>query len=69
MSTSSPEPLDFAALLRKSRSKAGKPFTAALFTRAGCAECLGDIVPGDDVLYYDDELIHEDCNPEVLSDG
>lgn len=26
-----------------------------------CEECLQDIKPGDQVLYLDDDLIHEGC--------
>ena len=42
---------------------ASKVFTAAY--PGTCAECLDEIEPGDEVQYVDDELIHEDCNPDL----
>lgn len=30
-----------------------------------CSECGNEIEPGDEVQFVDDELVHEDCNPEL----
>lgn len=30
-----------------------------------CGECGGEIEPGDDVQFVGDDLIHEDCNPDL----
>lgn len=43
---------------------ASRVFTAAF--PGTCEECGCEIEPGDDVQYVDDELVHEDCNPELL---
>jgi hypothetical protein len=45
---------------------ASKVFTAAFPGR--CNECGDEIEIGDDVQYVDDELVHEDCNPELFGD-
>jgi len=46
---------------------ASKVFTAAF--PGTCEECGEPIEIGDDVQYVDDELVHEDCNPELFGDG
>lgn len=33
-----------------------------------CGECEEEIAPGDEVRFVDDELVHEDCNPELLDE-
>jgi hypothetical protein len=58
------EPPGFGELLR--RSRIGKLFTAAF--PGTCFECSEPIEPGDDVLYYDGELVHEECCPELVPD-
>lgn len=39
-------------------------FTASYHGR--CNECGEEIAPGDSVQYVDDELLHEDCNPDLF---
>ena len=46
---------------------ASKVFTATFPGR--CSECGEQIEVGDDVQYVDDELVHEDCNPELFGDA
>lgn len=41
-----------------------KTFTARY--RGRCAECDDEIEPGDEVAYADDDLVHEDCHPDLL---
>lgn len=41
-----------------------KAFTAAHHGR--CHECGEEIAPGDEVAYADDDLVHEDCHPDLL---
>ncbi len=45
-----------------------RPFIAAF--HGTCAACGEPIDPGDEVLYEDDDLIHEDCaiDAEMLYD-
>jgi hypothetical protein len=45
---------------------ASRVFTAAF--PGLCDACGDEIEPGDEVQYVDDELIHADCNPEVLDE-
>jgi len=33
-----------------------------------CHECGQGIEPGDPVAYADDELVHEDCHPDLVED-
>lgn len=43
---------------------ASRVFTAA-YDGGMCNECGVEIWEGDEVQYVDDELVHEDCNPEI----
>ena len=45
-------------------ARQSRVFTATY--RGRCNECGEPVEIGDDVQFVDDELVHEDCNPELF---